>query len=59
MRREPRLAADYLEIHATEVAVILAELAESAGTAARAWALALADVREDPDVALLEPAPPA
>ena len=51
MRREPRLAADDLESHATEVAVILAE---SAGIAARAWALALADVREDPDAALRE-----
>lgn len=54
MRREPRLAADDLESHATEVAVILAELAEYAGIAARAWALALADVREDPDAALRE-----
>jgi hypothetical protein len=42
----PRLsAAAYIERHSTEVGVILAELAESAGQAGRAWMLAVEAAR--------------
>jgi hypothetical protein len=52
MIQRPKKAADYLDLHAIEVSVILAELAESAGIAGRAWALALAAARENPERAL-------
>lgn len=41
MPRPKLSAAEYIERHATEVGVILAELAENAGKAGRAWMLAV------------------
>lgn len=47
-----RTAAEYLDVHGIGVALILAELAESAGIAGRAWVLALADAKTNPERAL-------
>jgi hypothetical protein len=52
MTRRQKTAADYLEAHSIGVSVILAELAESAGIAGRAWALAVERSRRNPERAM-------
>lgn len=47
MVRSKMSAANYIERHATEVGVILAELAEHAGRAAAAWMLAVEAAKRD------------
>lgn len=42
-------AAEYLEKHSIGVSIILAELAESAGSGSRSWNLAVELARRDPD----------